>query len=260
MSMRVLLAVLVLLLAGCGSEQEPGDPSGPPELPQGEYVAGGLPAPYGRDDVVRVTFHDGTVSFRATCNTMSGNASVDADGVLSVDSVGGTEMGCPGNGVAQDEWLVDFFTSRPVLQTRDVGLSLAADDTSLQLLPPDASPAVDDAPLEGTWWRLTGIERRDADAVGIRVVPRRTNAWLRVESGQLRFDTGCNAGGGGVSVEADRLRFGQVVIEQVGCLGVGAALERSQVGVLMHRQASWSTDGDQLRLSRGRTTLVYAAG
>lgn len=262
MTMRSLLATLVtglaLLLAACGREQFPIDPSGPPELPQGEYVAGGLPAPYGPDDVVRVTLDGDTISFQATCNTMSGTASVGGDGVVTVDSVGGTEMGCSGKGFAQDEWLVDFFTARPVLDTLNVGFSLAADATTLQFLPPGASPAVDDAPLEGTFWRLTGIEERDGDAVGMRAVPRRAHAWLRIEDGEVRFDTGCNSGGGRVSIEADRLRLRRVVLTQVGCPD-SARLEGPQVEVLMNRTASWTVDGGQLRISRGATALLYTA-
>lgn len=259
MTMRLLLPVLVLLLAACGSEQYPIDGSDLTQLPQGEYVAGGLPAPYGTGDVVRLTLDGGTASFRATCNTMSGSASVDADGVLAVDSVGGTEMGCPGKGFEQDDWLVGFLTSRPVLHVLDVGFSLTSGGTTLQFLPPDASPAVDHAPLEGTLWRLTGLEETDGDAVSMMSVPRRTNAWLRIEDGEVRFETGCNSGGGPVTVEADRIRFGEVVISLVGCLGDGARLEGPQVDVLMRRQATWSVDGDQLRISRGPTALIYEA-
>ena len=155
MTMRLLLPLLVLLLAACGSEELPIDRPGPPNLPQGEYVAGDLPAPYGTGDVLRLTIDGTTLSFQATCNTMSADAAVDADGVITVDGVGGTEMGCPGKGAEQDAWLVDFFTASPVLDTLDVGFSLTSGDTALRLLPPDASPAVDDRPLEGTFWRLT---------------------------------------------------------------------------------------------------------
>ncbi len=259
MTMRLLLPLLVLLLAGCGSEQYPSDRFDTSELPQGEYVAGALPAPYGSGDLARLTLDGDTLSFRATCNTMSGNASVDPDGVLAVDSVGGTEMGCPGKGFAQDEWLVGFLTSRPVLDTLNVGFSLTSGDTTLQFLPPDASPAVDDQPLEGTFWRLTGIEQVADDSVSMTGVPRRTNAWLRIEDGEVRFDTGCNSGGGRVSVEADRLRLRRVAITLVGCLGDGADLERSQLDVLMRRSAQWSVDGDRLRVGRGPTSLLYAA-
>jgi heat shock protein HslJ len=265
MTMRLLLLpvlpVLALLLAACGGGDDPFpiDLESPPGLPAGEFVAGDLPAPYGPGDAVRVTFAGREVTFQATCNTMSGSAFADDDGVLTVRSVGGTEMGCPGQGFEQDEWLVDFFTSKPVLETLDLGFSLSGGGTTLRFLPPEASPAVDDEPLEGTLWRLAGVEERDGDAVGMTVVPRRTDAWLRIAKGELRFDTGCNSGGGDVRVEGDRLRFRRVVVTTAGCLGPGAELEGPQVEVLVHRQAAWAVDGDQLRISRGPTALLYTA-
>ncbi|GAA1478553.1 hypothetical protein GCM10009623_29990 [Nocardioides aestuarii] len=257
--MRLLLPALVLLLAGCGSEQPPDDFPPSAGLPSGDYVATVLPTPFALGDEVQLTLDGTQLTVRGTCNTLSGDVELDAEGVLTVDSVGGTEMGCPGNGFEQDDWLVDFLTSRPVLETLDAGFSLRSGDTTVQFLPPDASPAVDDAPLEGTRWRLTGVEERDGDAVGMTAVPRRTRAWLRIEDGDVRFDTGCNSGGGPVTVGVDRLRFGQVAITLVGCLGDGARLEAPQVDVLMHRSAMWTVDGDQLRLSRGPTTLLYTA-
>jgi heat shock protein HslJ len=262
MTMRLLLPVLALLLAACGGrDQYPIDREAPPELPQGEYVAVDLPAPYGPRDTLRLTFEGDRLSFQATCNTMSGTASLGDDRVLLVDSVGGTEMGCPGQGFEQDDWLVDFFTSSPTLdpQASDA-YRLTVGDTTLALLRPgDLAPRPDDASLEGTRWRLTGVEERDGDAVGMTSVPRRTDAWLRIESGEVRFETGCNSGGGEVAIDGDRLRFRRVVVTTAGCLGPGAELEGPQVEVLMHRQAAWAIDGDQLRISRGGTALLYTA-
>src|SRR5688500_5920022 len=103
------LALILALAAACGSETAtPGDGGGDPTPDQGiggDYVSDGLPAPFGEGDVLRLSLADGTISFQATCNTMSGNATWDG-GPLVVTNVGGTEMGCPGAGFEQDEWLV----------------------------------------------------------------------------------------------------------------------------------------------------------
>ena len=264
--MRSFPATLALLplLAGCGAQGAPqpaDDGSGDDTALSGEYVADGLPAPFSEGDVLRVGFGDGEVSFSATCNQMSGTAGWGS-GTLDVSSVGGTEMGCPGDGFAQDEWLVDFFTSRPAVTVDGTDVRLASGRTEIWLVPADElapGGTGPDVALEGAHWRLTGIEEADGDSVGILVVPNKVEAWVEIDSGQVRFRAGCNAGGGPAEVVDDRLELGEVAIELVGCQGVEAEIERLSVPVLMADSVRWSVTGDELRLTRGDTTLVYGA-
>ena len=258
------LVVLLPLLAGCGAEGAPppaDDGSGDDTALSGEYVADGLPAPFSEGDVLRVTFGEGELSFSATCNQMSGTADWDTS-TLAVSSVGGTEMGCPGDGFAQDEWLVDFFTSDPSIAVDGTDVRLSADGTEIWLVPADElapGGTGPDVALEGTHWTLTGIEEADGDSVGMLMVPKEVEAWVEIDAGQLRFRAGCNAGGGPAEVVDDRLELGEVAIELVGCRGVEAEIERLSVPVLMADSARWSVAGDELRLTRGDTSLVYAA-
>ncbi len=256
--MRSLVAPLFLLplLVGCGSAAAPPVADGPALA--GDYVADGLPAPYAEGDALRVTFQDGEVSFSATCNQMSGTADW-SDRRLDVSSVGGTEMGCPGRGAAQDEWLVDFFTSQPSLTVDGTDVRLASGDVEIWLVPagelaPDPGP---DVALEGTRWQLTGIEEQDGDSVGMLVIPPGVDAWVEVADGRLSFRAGCNAGGGPVAVEGDRLVMGDIAIELMGCRGAEAEIENRSVRVLMGDAAGWVVSGDVLRLTRSDTTLVY---
>lgn len=265
MTRRLLAALLAALLAlpllaACGGEESvPIDRSAPQQLPVGELVAVDLPPPFGEGDQLRASFEDGEVTFAATCNTMYGTVSLDGD-VLVVDSVGGTEMGCPGAGVEQDEWLVDLFTSRPTLDARDVGFSLEGELADLVLLPPEAAPGDDDLPLEGTRWELTGIEEREGDSVGFLAVPPEVDAWMEIADGQVSFRTGCNGGGGPAEVVGDQIVLGEIAIQLVGCRGGEAEVENRSVRVLMADSAGWSVDGEQLRLTRGDTTLLYTSG
>lgn len=255
---RLLLVLLLAPLAACGTEGgvNPVDPEPGEQLPIGEFVTESLPDPFGPIDRARVTFRDGEVSFSATCNSMSGTARVD-DGVLEVDDVGGTEMGCPGAGHEQDEWLVGFLTGRPRLETLDVGLSLTSGGTTLRLLPPDAAPDLEpQAPLQGTRWRLTGIEEVDGDAVSLRSV-RRVRAELEIVKGAIRYDTGCNSGGGTVRVRGDVLLLSEVVTTLRGCTGERGEVERGVMAVLGRKQVEWSVNGQELRLTAGPVTLLY---
>ena len=108
-------------------------------------------------------------------------------------------MGCPGTRQAQDEWMVDFFGSSPTLELDGTDLAVRSDEAKVWFVPADevASDEPGDAEdLVGTEWRLTHIEERDGDVVGMMVVPRRVTATIRFEDGEVTFDTGCNSGGG----------------------------------------------------------------
>lgn len=262
--MRPLLLLLLLLpLAACGSAG-PGSSDGASDLgpttalPAGELVTESLPAPFGSTDRARVTFGDDQVSFSATCNTMSGPARV-VDGVLEVGQVGGTEMGCPGAGHEQDGWLVDFFTGRPSVEVLDVGVALSSGGTTLRLLPLDAAPDLGPtASLEGTRWRLSGIEETEGDVVSMRPVGR-VRAVLGIERGAVRFTTGCNGGGGEVTVEDGVLRLTEVITTLRACEDRRGEVERAVMAVLGRDRVTWSVDGDRLRLAGGDVALLYVA-
>ncbi|QZY29989.1 META domain-containing protein [Nocardioides coralli] len=259
--MKPLLLLLLLPLVACGSEtgRTAGEPPWPGELPSGEFVVASLPAPFQSGDRARVDFREGEVSFSATCNTMTGTARV-VDGVLEVDGVGGTEMGCPGAGHDQDAWLVDFFTGRPQLSATDDTWSLTGPDAELQLLRPDTVPDMAPAaPLEGTRWRLTGIERVDGDAVSLRGVGS-VEADLTIEEGGIRFRTGCNGGGGDVTVEDDQLVLSEVVTTLRACPGERGEVEAGVMAVLGAERVDWVITGQELRLGAGDVALLYEAG
>ena len=90
--------------------------------------------------------------------------------------------------------------------------------------------------LVGTEWRLTHIEERDGDVVGMMVVPRHVTSTIRFEDGEFTLDTGCNTGGGAAALAARRDRFGQLVQTLVlagaqarssaGCCGCSRARAR----------------------------------
>ena len=258
---RLVLLVSVLLLAACGADYAGSSRGGgvPAEAPAvGDFVADGLPAPFEAGDRLHVTLGDGEISFRATCNTTSGLVDWD-DGVLRTSSLGGTEIGCPGSGSEQDEWLVDFFTSAPAFQVDDTGVRLANDDDEIWLVPADEvdeDPDID-AALEGTDWRLIGIEQTDGDSIGMMGVPRRVDANVAIRGRELTFGTGCNSGRGDVRVQGDRFELRGVGITRMRCLGIRGEIESAQVPVLMAEQVGWSIDGRELRLTHRDITLLY---
>jgi heat shock protein HslJ len=256
------LALLLPLLAACGSETAtPGDDIPAPDQGiGGDYVSNGLPAPFTDGDVMRLTLADGSISFQATCNSMSGNATWD-DGVLRVDSIGGTEMGCPGAGFDQDEWLVDFFSSEPAVALDGDDVSITRGEDTLWFVPAEeggvgAGPAV---PLDGTVWTLTGIEETDGDSVGITGVPGKVEATLTIEGQRMLVRAGCNRGSADVLVSDARLELEPLALTKMACAGVAGEVERGVLQVLDGSPLTWRINGTQLRLENGAHALVYDA-
>ena len=141
MMLRAWLVVPLLLLGGCGdragvtSADDDGGGDAPPSTGPGigQYVAADLPPPYAAGDELRLTIRPGELSAQATCNTFSGRADWSG-GVLDLRNLAGTEMGCPGDGHAQDEWLVDFLTSSPAVELVEGGVVLTGEDDAIKLV------------------------------------------------------------------------------------------------------------------------------
>ena len=255
MTRCVLVALVALpLLASCGSA--PGAPHAS-ETPTGDYVSDGLPGPFDEGDVLRVTFREGEISFQATCNSMFGSTDL-VDGLLVVSNVGGTEMGCPGAGHEQDEWLVDFFTSRPAIDLLDVGFDLTHDGTTVRFLAPDAA-SDEDVRLGSVVWQLTGIEQTDGDSVSMSQLRDGTLATLDVTGAHFVLETGCNTASGTAFLGDGDVEITEMLVTERGCPVDRMDQERLQLAAL-DGDVTWSIDGDQLRLGNDRVVLLYEAG
>lgn len=259
---RSLVLIAGLALVGCGSQTatpsgSPGTSTAPDVGISGEYAAVGLPAPFDPGDELRLTFGDGEISFQATCNSFSGNARWD-DGVLAVDELGGTEMGCPGKGHDQDQWLTEFLAAAPTIDVDGRDVRLTHDGTEIRLVPAAeaTTPPASDSDLVGTRWRLVRIEQADGDTVSMTGVGRR-RALLTVERGSIGFDTTCNTGGGNAKVVRDQLHLSQVFTTQRACLDDRGEIEKAVLAVLGQPRVDWEITDTRLRLTVGDMSLLY---
>ena len=259
---RIAGLALLLSLVACGSDTAtPGDDGSQPDRRTGtDYVADGLPAPFVDGDVLRLTLGEDTLSFQATCNIFSGNLEREGD-VLHVTSLGGTEMGCPGAGHEQDEWLVDFFSGGPTATMDGTDLALRKGDVEIWFVPESEAgvSAEPEVPLEGTQWTLTGIEKTDGDSVGMMTIPPTVDAGVAIQEQRLVVRTGCNRGSAEVTVHEDRLELGPLALTRMACAGAADEVERGVVRVLDGPEVDWSISGTQLRLTQGDHALIYDA-
>jgi heat shock protein HslJ len=86
---------------------------------------------------VEVTFEDrqegGVARWNVGCNTFGAPVVINEDR-LNVGDIAGTTMGCAEERYAQDEWSNSFFASDPHWQLIGNRLTLAAGDTTIELV------------------------------------------------------------------------------------------------------------------------------
>jgi heat shock protein HslJ len=269
--LAVLAVATALVATACGSDSgdDPGSDPGagaPSGGIGGEYVAEGLPDPPFPDGSgpVRLTLEDGTIAFTASCNHFSGTATWD-DGVLRASSVGGTEMGCDETRAAQDDWLVELFTSEPSLTLDGTDLRVGSGADAIWFVPADevAPPAEpgDAVDLVGPTWTLTQVGEIDGDSVGMMVVPDDvTSTLVFTAGGEVQAQYGCNSGGGTYRVAGDRLALAHMMSTLMACNDARGEVESGVQRVLMdEKPVIWSLAGDELRLTSadGKHELVY---
>jgi heat shock protein HslJ len=167
------LVLLSLVLAGCGKESVQGTDEPTNDL-AGEYVGDGPARLFPEGSApIRLTLHDGEISFTAACNHFSGRASWD-DGVLRATGMGGTEMGCSGLRQQQDQWMVRFFGSSPRVELDGTDLAVRSGKDRVRFVPDGemfSEAPGEKADLIGATWWLTGIGEQHGDSIGMTVIP-----------------------------------------------------------------------------------------
>lgn len=260
---RPLLAVLLawlLLLTGCGTNDGLGAVTG---ATVGDALAGrsflstgvtrdGAPHELVDGSRVRMSFDDGRVSVQAGCNTLFGGYRVE-DGVLRVDAMGGTEMGCPEDLMAQDAWLVETLESGPELVLEGDDLTLTTEASTLTLL--DRKVADPDRPLVGTVWRVDSF--LDGDAVSS--VPGRAVATLTLlDDGTLEMRSSCNQARAAYQLTEDEqvLVLSDVEMTTESCDDERDDLEGAVMELLRADELAVDIEADTLTLTEGDKGLI----
>ena len=89
-------------------------------------------------------------------------------------------------------------------------------------------------------------------------VPVGVTASIRIPSGRVDVNAGCNTGGGTVEVTADTLTFGPIGLTKMACEPAAMAVETAVTTVLAGA-VRYSIDADVLTLDAGSAGLVFRA-
>ncbi len=266
------LLALGVLLAACGNGTGSGDGADAPattapQPPEGSGAAGnelasalsghhfvavaatvaGQPKALVDGAEVRLGFDAGQLNGSGGCNSLRGSYRLDSDH-LTVGELAMTAMACDDAALmGQDAWLSDLLAAGPTVSLDGSMLVLTTADTELRLTDAALSAAVA-ATLRGTEWQVTTLF--EGESAGS--VPQGVEASLRIDGDQLTVNTGCNTGGGSVTVDeaAGLLHLDPIVATQKACGEDAMRVERHLFNVLQG-SPMFTLDGRSLRIDAG---------
>ncbi|MGH3647843.1 MAG: META domain-containing protein [Micromonosporaceae bacterium] len=259
MKPKLILALLTLAVAG-GCGQQPSPPAGPaPEqLPVGktylstEVAEDGKARELASGTRIRIEFTRDGLRADAGCNHLMGKASLDS-GRLSVDNLGGTEMGCEKPLMDQDKWLADFLTDSPVWKLDGDTLVLSDGITKIKLREEKQTAK----PLTGTKWTLNTLV--DGETAGS--LPQGVKAHLTFgKDGKVSGNAGCNGFGGSYTVKGEKITFSNLGVTRMACGGDKDTVEKSVLAVL-DGTVTYQVKGEVLTLTHpSGKGLQFTAG
>lgn len=247
-----LITTLSLLVGACAA-------GAAPSLAGREYVSSrvtdaGADKPLVGNTKLRLTFSgDGNVGAYAGCNHISGTYRIDG-GRLVAGNLGTTEMGCPPELMAQDEWYGTLLGANPTISLAGNDLVLEAGSVRVTFL--DREIAEPDAKLVGPTWTVESLITGDA----VSSIPGDVVATLVFrQDGTLEVNTGCNRGGGTWATAAGGIEVGPVMLTKMACQKDPATLEGAVMAVLEAGTISAQVDSSLMTLMAGNQGLMLRA-
>ena len=239
------LALVAIIAGGCFAS------GGGPALDGKTYlsteVAGAALVPGSR---VQLTFSTGAVNASAGCNSMYAKYAIAGDRFTTTE-MAMTAMGCEPPLMAQDEWVARLLGDAKIASAGD---TLTLDNGQIRLTLLDREVATPDVPLVGTKWVLDSI--LDGDTASS--VPAGVTASMRIVDGQVQLDAGCNIGSGPVTVTADTLEFGPLMLTKRACQEGPASVEGAVTSTLTGT-VHYTIEADRLTVDAGGPGLVFRA-
>jgi heat shock protein HslJ/tRNA A37 threonylcarbamoyladenosine synthetase subunit TsaC/SUA5/YrdC len=163
-------------------------------------------------------------------------------GRVSIEGIGGTQVGCQPPLRDQEEWLKTFLMSKPSWRLDGDELTLEAGGTTITLL--DRKVAEPDFPLDGVRWEVvTTITNADARHHRYRAEP----AWITIDGERLTGWTGCNELSGTVTRNNTELTFSDVATTGHACTDETAEVQAAILATLGPAVA-YTIDYNQLTL------------
>lgn len=245
-------AVLVAVCTACG-EIVPSDDGGAfigRTYLSTSVTENGEPKPLVGGTQLTLTFTADGISATAGCNTMVAAGGIH-DGVLVLDQLAGTDMGCEPAVLAQEQWWAQFLMANPAVNVGDRALTLRGPAAEVAMVSTETVP---DLPLEGTDWSLETIIDGDVAAS----VPSGTESSLGIADGVLTVAVAsCRSTAVDVVVSQTTLTFDPTGFAASDCTGGAASVDGALAEVFGSGEVAYRVDAEALTISSGGTELVY---
>jgi heat shock protein HslJ len=257
----LMLIPLILLACNAAAVAPSTSPSPSPTLPpQGldgrtflstSVTDDGADHPLVPGTRIRLNFNGNQLGASVGCNSMGGTFALDGNRLM-FQGGGMTEMGCDPARHAQDDWLFGFIGSQPTIALDGNNLTLTSGGTVIQLL--DSEIAEPDLPLVGTLWTVDSIISGDA----VSSMPQGVTATILIGAdGSVTLDTGCNSGGGRLTVDGQNLQFSDIATTERACDGAAGQVEALFLNVLQAPAIGYAIDAGSLTLMAGDQGLQF---
>jgi heat shock protein HslJ len=246
------LALLLLMSAGAACNAAAPQPTDRTFLSVA-VTDGGAARPLVAGTRIRLDFRGNELGANAGCNSIGGTYSIQ-NGALVLDAAGMTEMGCDQLRHDQDDWLIEFLSSRPAFSISGDELTLAGTTVVLRLM--DRRIVEPDVALVGPTWTVDAIASGDA----VSSIPGGAVATLRFHpDGSVDVNTGCNQGSGTWKSVGATVEISQLMLTKRACDQANGGLEGAVLSLIDGGPMAAEIEASSLRLQAGQNGLHLRA-
>lgn len=204
------------------------------------------------DTRITMSFSDNQITVNAGCNTLFGEITWKGS-QLHTDGLATTEMGCAAELHDQDTLLADLLMEAPTLTleygTLQVTGTANGKDIGITLV------ELEDAPLVGTLWELSGIIAHES----VSSLPAGVSSTMSIhENNHVDVQYACNQGGGSVEVADGTLIFGPLASTRMMCQPDVMDVENHVMSVL-DGEVTYEIRLGTLTIMNGDIGLHYSA-
>jgi heat shock protein HslJ len=216
-----------------------------------EVIENGGPRQLVAGSRISLRFAEANIGANAGCNQLGGTYRIEA-GRMVFDMGSQTAMGCGAGLEAQDQWLIGFLDSDPLIQLAGNDLTLQSETTAIRLL--DREVAEPDLNIVGPTWSVEALLSQGGATTSS--LPEGTAASLVFDAdGTIEVNAGCNRGSGSWKLQGGGIEVSDLLLTKMACEAPGAELESTVLGVLEAGALQADIETDVLTLLAGGVGL-----